>query len=82
MEIRPGQYVWAQVVEEMRRRIREGEYQSGHPIPGAPRLASEFEIAKGTAQRVLEVLREEGLIYTLVGKGTFVAPRDQWKEEE
>lgn len=81
MEIRPGQYVWKQVLDEMRRRIQSGEYQPGYPIPGAPRLAEELGIAKRTAARVLDELRNEGLIYTLVGKGTFVSLPEPQEEE-
>lgn len=81
MEFRPDQYVWQQVLDEIRRRIRDGEYKAGNLMPGAPRLAEEFGVAKRTVQRVLDILRESGEIYTLVGKGTFVAPPPAQQED-
>jgi DNA-binding GntR family transcriptional regulator len=77
MDFAPGEYVWQQVLREMRRRIAAGEYRPGYPIPGAPRLAAEFGVARRTAQRVLDVLKESGEVYTLTGKGTFVTKREE-----
>ncbi|WP_405088205.1 GntR family transcriptional regulator [Microbispora sp. NBC_01389] len=73
IEFRPDQLKWEAVLEEIRRRIRTGEYQVGHPIPGEPRMAEEFGIAKGTARRVINELLKAGDVYTVLGKGTFVA---------
>jgi GntR family transcriptional regulator len=73
IEFRPDQLKWEAVREEIRRRIKTGEYKPGHPIPGEPRMADEFGISKGTARRVIRALLEAGEIYTVLGKGTFVA---------
>lgn len=73
IHFRPDQLKWEQVLTEIRRRIREGEYRPGYPMPGAPRLAEEFGIAKRTAERVIEELRVANEIYTVRGKGTFVS---------
>ncbi len=73
IEFRPDQLKWEAVLEEIRRRIRTGEYQVGHPVPGEPRMAEEFGIAKGTARRVINELLKAGDVYTVLGKGTFVA---------
>ncbi|MGW5156022.1 hypothetical protein ACWEPN_11145 [Nonomuraea wenchangensis] len=36
-------------------------------------MAEEFGIAKGTARRVINELLKAGDVYTVLGKGTFVA---------
>ncbi|GGP84425.1 hypothetical protein GCM10010140_11920 [Streptosporangium pseudovulgare] len=57
----------------IRRRIREGEYRPGYPLPGVPRLAAEFGVAKRTAERVISELKANGEVYAVRGKGTFVS---------
>ncbi|WP_433224456.1 GntR family transcriptional regulator [Microtetraspora malaysiensis] len=73
MRYRPDQLIWEQVLNEVRRRIRDGEYRPGYPMPGVPRMAEEFGVAKRTAEKVVAELRAAGEIYTVRGKGTFVA---------
>ncbi|MBG0814328.1 GntR family transcriptional regulator [Planomonospora sp. ID82291] len=73
IEFRPDELKWQAILNEIRRRIREGQYQPGHPIPGEPRLAEEFGVARGTARRVINELLESGEVYSIHGKGTFVA---------
>lgn len=73
IEFRPDQLKWEAVRDEIRRRIKAGDYKPGHPIPGEPRMADEFDVSKGTARRVIRALLESGEIYTVLGKGTFVS---------
>ncbi|MFD8532111.1 GntR family transcriptional regulator [Streptosporangium canum] len=73
IQFRPDQLKWQAVLTEVRRRIREGEYRPGYPMPGAPRLAEEFGIAKRTAERVIAELKAANEIYAVWGKGTFVS---------
>jgi GntR family transcriptional regulator len=41
-------------------------------VPSAKGLAQEYEVAVGTAERALGILREEGLIRSAMGRGHFV----------
>src|SRR5450759_2357706 len=72
-EYTPPKY--AQVVEEMQRRIESGEYQPGSLLPSEHQLSGEFGIARPTVVRALRVLRQEGWIETQQGKGSFVRGR-------
>ncbi|WP_405140661.1 winged helix-turn-helix domain-containing protein [Sphaerisporangium sp. NBC_01403] len=73
IDFRPDQPKSEQVLTEMRRRIKAGVYKPGHPIPGEPRMAQEFGIARRTARKVINALLDEGLIYTVKNIGTFAA---------
>ncbi|WP_344580489.1 winged helix-turn-helix domain-containing protein [Nonomuraea roseoviolacea] len=73
MDFRPDELKWEAVVAEVRRRIAEGIYRPGNPIPGEPRLAEELGVSKGTARRAINALIEAGDVYTVLGKGTFVS---------
>jgi GntR family transcriptional regulator len=72
-EYTPPKY--AQVIEELRRRIESGEYPPGSLIPSEHQLSDEFQITRATVVRALRVLREDGWIETQQGKGSFVRGR-------
>jgi GntR family transcriptional regulator len=63
---------WLQVTEIIRARIRSGELAPGAMVPSLVTIHQEFGIAKTTARKVLAQLREEGLIVTVPGWGSFV----------
>jgi DNA-binding GntR family transcriptional regulator len=63
---------YRQVAEILRRRIAAGRYQPDTRIPTESELVEEFEVARTTARRAVGVLREEGLIYTVPNRGSYV----------
>lgn len=76
-EIRRGiaRPVSAQIADWLRHRIKAGDF-----TPDTDRLPSEqelmrwFDVSRDTARRVHEILRDEGLVYTVPQRGTFVLP--------
>lgn len=63
---------WAQVTAVIRERIQSGELPPGAMVPSIVSIHQEFGIAKTTARKVLAALRDEGLIVTTPGWGSFV----------
>jgi DNA-binding transcriptional MocR family regulator len=59
--------------DELRREIRAGRYKPGDQLPPYRELQERFGVANMTARAALNVLRDEGLIYTIQGRGSFVA---------
>src|ERR1700753_4487360 len=72
-EYTPPKY--AQVIEELRRRIESGESPPESLLPSEHQLSEEFGIARPTVVRALRVLRQDGWIETQQGKGSFVRGR-------
>ena len=66
---------WMQVTAVIRERIEAGDLAPGAMVPSIVALHQEFGIAKTTARKVLAQLRDEGLIVTTPGWGSFVAER-------
>ncbi|MDV7220626.1 GntR family transcriptional regulator [Streptomyces prunicolor] len=64
---------WEQVANVIRQRIAEGTYAPRTRVPSVMQLVDEYGIAQATAQKVLSNLRDEGLIYTSPGLGSFVS---------
>ncbi len=65
---------WRQIAQIYRDKIESGELQPGDRVPSIRTLAQQYEVATTTAQKVIEALRDEGLIVTSP-MGAFVAQR-------
>ena len=72
-EYTPPKY--AQLIEELQRRIDSGEYPPGSMLPSEHQLTAEFGVARPTVVRALRTLRADGWIATQQGKGSFVRGR-------
>lgn len=72
---------YVRTADTLRRQIQDGRLAPGAKLPSARELQEQFGIANSTAQNALRVLKEEGLIYAVQGRGVFVrqlSPRDQF----
>jgi len=66
--------LWSQVGDDLRRRIRAGEFAPG--FPGELTLTEEYEVSRHTIREALRVLRAEGLVVSGRGRTSIVsAPR-------
>ena len=63
---------YRQIAGILRRRIEDGKYRPDTRIPTESELVEEFEVARTTARRAVSVLRDEGLIYTVPNRGSYV----------
>jgi GntR family transcriptional regulator len=63
---------YRQIAEIIRRRIESGQYRPDSRIPTESEIVEEFEVARTTARRAVGVLREEGLVYTVPNRGSYV----------
>ena len=63
---------YRQIAAIWRRRIESGQYPPDTRIPTESELVEAFEVARTTARRAIAVLREEGLIYTVPQRGSYV----------
>ncbi|WP_194838561.1 GntR family transcriptional regulator [Nocardia sp. XZ_19_369] len=74
MSTQPGRpsYRYLQIAEDLRTRIADGRFGPGSQIPTKASLMKDWNVALGTVDRALDELREQGLIETLQGRGSFV----------
>lgn len=61
-----------QLADELRARIRSGDYAPGALLPSETRLSQEHEVGRGTVRRAVAMLRAEGLVDVASGRGTRV----------
>jgi DNA-binding GntR family transcriptional regulator len=64
--------VYQQLAAILRAQIASGELRSGRPIPSERTLTQRYGIAVGTVKKAVDVLRAEGLVHTVTGRGIFV----------
>jgi DNA-binding GntR family transcriptional regulator len=64
------EHPYVQLAGMLRERIRTGEV--GPRVPSIMELADRSELSPATVKRALRLLQDEGLIYTVRGRGTFV----------
>jgi len=67
--------VYRQLANLLRKQIEAGELTAGLPVPSEGQLTGEHGISRDSVRKAMAVLREEGLIVTVQGKGSFVAER-------
>lgn len=60
------------VFERMHRAIKSGAYQPDERLPTEHDLAAEFEVSRPVIREALRRLRDQGLIYSRRGAGSFV----------
>jgi GntR family transcriptional regulator len=68
---------YRQIAAILRRRIESGQYPPDTRIPTESELMETFEVARTTARRAIAVLREEGLIYTVPQRGSYVTRKSR-----
>lgn len=69
MSARP---LYVQLADVITKKIESGDLAPDRPIPSENHLADEYGVARLTARRAAQELRERGLIVTVRGKGSFV----------
>ena len=74
---RSGKPIYEQIVDQLRDQILSGELQADEALPSIRSLAKDLRISVITTKRAYEELEAAGYIYTLPGKGSFVAPRNE-----
>ncbi|MEV0460309.1 winged helix-turn-helix domain-containing protein [Catellatospora methionotrophica] len=62
----------AQIAADITARIKSGEYQPGQQLPTIAAFADLYGVSDGTISRVMIVLRTQGTVIGVPGRGTFV----------
>jgi GntR family transcriptional regulator len=71
---RPQPPSW-QLAALLRAQIASGELGPGTMLPSIVALAAEHRVTTNTVQKALRILKDEGLVTSVPGYGTFVAER-------
>lgn len=71
-----GAPIYDQIYSQIKSQIISGALQENEMLPSIRGLAKDLRISFITTRRAYEELEKEGFIYTLPGKGCYVAPKN------
>lgn len=70
-----GAPIYDQIYSQIKDAILSGQVAEGEALPSIRTLAKDLRISVITTRRAYDELEKEGFLYTLPGKGCFVAER-------
>jgi len=73
IDYKSGEALYIQIKNNLKRFILTGVLKEDELLPSVRKLSSEFAINVNTVQRAYKELEQEGYIYSIPGKGNFVA---------
>ncbi len=71
-----GKPIYDQIYNQIKSQIISGQLQEGEILPSIRALAKDLRISVITTKRAYDELEREGFIYTVAGKGCFVAEKN------
>ena len=71
-----GLPIYDQIYSQIKSQIIGGQLQEDEALPSIRGLAKDLRISVITTKRAYDELEREGFIYTVAGKGCFVAPKN------
>lgn len=77
LNYRDSKPIYEQIKDGFRRLIISNSITASEKLPSVRELASSLAINPNTIQRAYRDLESEGYLYTVAGKGTFVAERKE-----
>ena len=71
-----GSPIYEQIYDQLKSQIISGALGEDELLPSIRNLAKDLRISVITTKRAYDELEREGFIYTVAGKGCFVAPKN------
>ncbi len=71
-----GVPIYEQIYKQIKSQIISDSVSEDEPLPSIRNLAKDLRISVITTKRAYDELEKDGFIYTVAGKGCFVAPKN------
>ena len=68
--------IYDQIASQIKEQIISGALQGGQALPSIRMLAKDLKVSVITTKRAYDELEAAGFLYTVAGKGCFVAEKD------
>jgi DNA-binding GntR family transcriptional regulator len=73
--------IYVLIANDIAARIRRGEFRPNRAIPSETALMRRHGVAKVTARQAVSRLREQGWVFTVPYRGTYVSDSKDWPDE-
>lgn len=70
-------YLYGDIVDQIRRMIREGQLKVGDKLPPERTLADRFKVSRNCIRQAVQALGEKGILESRQGDGTYVCAPDE-----
>ncbi len=67
--------LYVQLAGIVRRMVQSGKLQHLDPVPSESSLGQAYGVSRDTVRRTMALLRDEGVVFTVPHRGTYVGPR-------
>lgn len=71
-----GLPIYEQIYTQIKAQIINGQLKTDEALPSIRNLAKDLRISVITTKRAYDELEKDGFVYTIPGKGCFVAPKN------
>jgi DNA-binding LacI/PurR family transcriptional regulator len=75
VDIKNSEPLYIQVAKDIKEKILSGKLQVGDQLASQNELANEYSVSQITIRKAFAELHRDGIVYSRVGKGSFVANR-------
>jgi GntR family transcriptional regulator len=65
--------IYQQIIDQIKKQVIDGTLKEGDALPSIRSLARDLKVSVITSKRAYEELEKDGFVYSMVGKGSFVA---------
>ncbi|MCI8529811.1 MAG: GntR family transcriptional regulator [Lachnospiraceae bacterium] len=82
LDYRDKRPIYEQVVEKLEKMIISGGMEPLTRMPSVRSLAMELSVNPNTIQRAYAQLEQDGYLYTVSGRGSYVTAENEWRENK
>lgn len=82
LDYRDKRPLYEQMAEKLERLIVNGGLEPLTKMPSVRSLAMELSVNPNTVQRAYAQLEQDGYLYTVSGRGSFVTAESEWRENK
>jgi GntR family transcriptional regulator len=75
IDVRSPVPAYQQLADSLRQRIGADEWPTG-PLPSIEFLQGEYGVGRDTVMRAIKILADDGIVYTIPRRGTYVTRND------
>jgi len=79
LDYRDKRPIFEQIVEKLEKLIVSGALEADTKMPSVRSLGVDLSVNPNTIQRAYAKLEQDGYLYTVSGRGSFVSPREVWE---
>lgn len=75
IDVNSSLFLYEQIYRILKERISKGEFKANQKIPSEYELSKMYGVNRHTVRKAIERIRNEGYVYTIKGKGTFISTK-------